>query len=114
MKNSIESLGRIRAQGLALLFLTFVAGILVGFAGERVLTARRARALLQPTRGALARFTDGGLPRMFQQLELTQEQPWRGLPMAGCRVCSSNSSLRRNSKSVSPLSWRTAGRAPTQ
>ena len=74
MKNSIESLGRIRTQGLALLFLMFVAGLLVGFAGERVRAARRASALLQPTSGAMARFTDGGLPPMFQQLELTQEQ----------------------------------------
>ena len=31
MTNGIESLGRIRAQGIAILLLTFVVGVLVGF-----------------------------------------------------------------------------------
>jgi Spy/CpxP family protein refolding chaperone len=74
MKNGIESLGRIRAQGIAILLLTFVVGVLVGFAGERVRTARRAPGPPEMGPETMARFRQGNLPTMFQELNLTPEQ----------------------------------------
>ncbi|NIN71887.1 MAG: hypothetical protein GTO46_08155 [Gemmatimonadetes bacterium] len=77
MKNGVESLGRIRAQGVAILLLTFVVGVLVGFAGERIRSARRAELPpLPPAMGPdmTARFRQGNLPAMFRRLNLTPEQ----------------------------------------
>jgi len=73
MKNGVESLGRIRAQGIAILVLTFVVGVLVGFAAERV-RARRAPPPFQPTPEVTRRFPGANLPAMFRQLNLTPEQ----------------------------------------
>ena len=50
MTNGIESLGRIRAQGIAIILLSFVVGVLVGFAGER-LRATRAPRPFEPKAG---------------------------------------------------------------
>jgi Spy/CpxP family protein refolding chaperone len=74
MKNGVESLGRIRAQGIAILLLTFVVGVLVGFAGERVRNARRARPPLEVGPDMMARFRQGNPPAMFRRLNLTPEQ----------------------------------------
>ncbi len=74
MKNGFESLGRIRAQGIALLLLTFIVGVLVGFAGERVRNARRTPPPFEPGQGISRQFREGRLPRMFQALRLTPEQ----------------------------------------
>ena len=74
MKNGVESLGRIRAQGITLLLLTFAAGLLLGFAGERF---RTARAATPPPDPGLARFQpprEGELPPVFRQLNLEPEQ----------------------------------------
>lgn len=75
MKNSVESLGRIRAQGIALLVATFVAGTLAGMALERV----RARPEGVPPGGEpgpdmMRPFRPGRLPPMFEELDLTAEQ----------------------------------------
>jgi Spy/CpxP family protein refolding chaperone len=77
MKNGVESLGRIRAQGVAILVLTFVVGVLVGFAGERVRGARRAVPPPVPPElgpGVTGRFRQGNLPTMFGELNLTPDQ----------------------------------------
>ncbi len=77
MKRDIESLGRIRLQGLALLGLTFLIGTLVGVAGDR--------ALLQPERpshpfgpGRVSfdgiRGTHSTLPPHLERLNLSNEQ----------------------------------------
>lgn len=75
MKNSVESLGRIRTQGIALLLATFVAGALAGMALERL----RTRPEFPPPGqerglGMMRPFAPGGLPPMFEELNLTDEQ----------------------------------------
>lgn len=75
MRNSVEPLGRIRAQGIALLVATFVAGTLAGMALERV----RARPEVvppgrEPGAGMMRPFRPGHLPPMFEELDLTAEQ----------------------------------------
>jgi Spy/CpxP family protein refolding chaperone len=73
MKNGVESLGRIRAQGIAILVLTFAVGLLVGFAGERI-RARRAPPPFELPPEAMTRFRQGNLPTMFRELNLTPGQ----------------------------------------
>ena len=74
MKEGFESLGRIRAQGVALLVVAFLAGGLAGFAAERL----RASRAEPPPRGARDGFMRGvprgELPPMFERLNLTAEQ----------------------------------------
>ena len=86
MAEGIESLGRIRAKGLSLLAVTFAVGLLAGIAAERSLASRRTPDFPFPPPGARARagagagpgamrtWGAGGLPRMFEQLDLTEEQ----------------------------------------
>lgn len=75
MKNSVESLGRIRTQGIALLAATFVAGALAGMALERVRTRPGLPPLgREPGPGMLQPFGPDRLPPMFEQLNLTDEQ----------------------------------------
>lgn len=71
MKEGLDALGRVRAQGIALLFITFLVGVLAGFAAERVRTARAA-----PEDGPVpgTAFRPGHLPPMFRHLDLTPEQ----------------------------------------
>lgn len=75
MKNSVESLGRIRAQGITLLIVTFVAGVLAGMAFERLrapqLTFPAGR---EPGLGMMRPFGPDRLPPMFEELDLTAEQ----------------------------------------
>jgi len=73
MKNSVESLGRIRVQGIALLLITFVVGVLAGVALERVLALRRPPELMPPMSMGQP-LGKGPLPPMFAELELTPEQ----------------------------------------
>jgi Spy/CpxP family protein refolding chaperone len=74
MRKGVESLGRVRAQGIVLLLVTFAVGALAGVAFERVRAARRT----PESPGAEARrmppWRPGMLPGMFEQLDLTQEQ----------------------------------------
>ena len=75
MKNTVESLGRIRAQGVTLLVVTFVVGALAGMAFERL---RIPRPDLPPGRdpglGMMRPFGPDRLPPMFGELDLTAEQ----------------------------------------
>jgi len=70
MKDGFESLGRVRAQGLALLLVTFAVGVLGGMALERVRTARRT----PPPPVDRVRMGPGVMPPMFERLDLTAEQ----------------------------------------
>lgn len=71
MKEGLDALGRVRAQGIALLFITFLVGLLAGFAAERVRAAHGA-----PEAGPVPRaaFRPGHLPPMFRHLDLSPEQ----------------------------------------
>lgn len=73
MKDGLESLGRVRAKGISLLLITFVAGSLAGVALERVMAARRAPEL-GPGMGMMQPGMDVPFPRMFRELDLTPEQ----------------------------------------
>jgi Spy/CpxP family protein refolding chaperone len=73
MKQAVESLGRIRAQGIALLVVVFAAGALVGAAGDRLLGERPI-----PRRPFAMRLGEPGhLPPPFERLGLTDEQRQR-------------------------------------
>ena len=84
MAEGIESLGRIRAKGLSLLAVTFAVGLLAGIAAERSIASRRtpdfpfrppgAGAGAGAGPGAMRSWGAGGLPRMFEELDLTEEQ----------------------------------------
>lgn len=72
MTEAIESLGRVRLQGIALLLIAFLAGGVAGFAGGRI-TAHRfpvrpgfgVRTTISRTRG---------LPPFFDRLGLSADQ----------------------------------------
>ncbi len=72
MKEGFESLGRVRAQGTALLLVTFVVGALAGVALERVRASRLAPPPESPF-GMRPPFDDF-MPGMFRELDLTSEQ----------------------------------------
>ncbi len=72
MKQGVESLGRIKLQGIALLFLAFVVGILAGAAGE-CLRATRDEPVRPFARGP-GMFRPGELPPWYEELDLTPEQ----------------------------------------
>ena len=75
MKEGFESLGRVRAQGITLLLLTFVVGALAGMALERVRATRRAP---WPAAGSMRGQPHADfLPPMFEELDLTPEQAQR-------------------------------------
>lgn len=63
----------LRAQALALLLLTFVVGVLGGMAIERLRMTRRPPR--QPA--AMLGMRGGGMPRMFEELDLTPDQRQR-------------------------------------
>lgn len=72
MKDGVESLGRVRAQGITLLLVTFVVGTLAGVAFERVRAARQPPA--EPPIGLAPPFGQEYMPMMFRELDLTREQ----------------------------------------
>jgi Spy/CpxP family protein refolding chaperone len=72
MKDGFESLGRVRAQGLALLFLAFVVGVLGGMALERLRTTRRAPR--PPGEWVGMRPGTSVMPPVFERLDLSEEQ----------------------------------------
>ncbi|UCF21183.1 MAG: hypothetical protein JSU87_07295 [Gemmatimonadota bacterium] len=74
MTGSLESLGRIRAKGIALLLATFVAGALAGTAAERILAARRAPEAPGFEIGMARGLGEGRLLGPFRELDLTLEQ----------------------------------------
>jgi Spy/CpxP family protein refolding chaperone len=74
MKESLESLGRIRTKGIALLVLTFVAGALAGVAVERLRSAQQAPELPPPDITMMRPPREGNLPPVFRQLNLTPAQ----------------------------------------
>lgn len=67
MRDSLESLGRLRLQALVLLLVVFVIGALTGAAIER---ARRPRPFGPPPH-------DGLPPQMREELQLTEAQSQR-------------------------------------
>jgi Spy/CpxP family protein refolding chaperone len=69
MKNGIESLGRVRLQGIALLCVALAVGVLSGMALERVRASRTVRHGGPPF-GQLHE----GLPPGLAQLHLSTEQ----------------------------------------
>ena len=74
MKDSVESLGRIRAKGIALLGVTFVVGMLAGLAAERALASRRGPEFPPPRAMMRGGPRPGELPPMFRRLDLSDEQ----------------------------------------
>ena len=72
MKQGVESLGRIKLQGIALLFLAFVVGILAGAAGERLRATRDEPG--RPFARGPGMFRPGELPPWYEELDLTPEQ----------------------------------------
>ena len=72
MKKGIESLGRLRAQGLVLLGLAFVSGGLAGIAIEHARLASRARGEAPPMPRSFPR--RGLLPPQLERFDLSQEQ----------------------------------------
>ena len=72
MKDGIEALGRIRAQGIALLFITFLVGVLAGFAAERVRATQGAPVAESERPGRVLR--PGHLPPLFRRLDLEPDQ----------------------------------------
>jgi Spy/CpxP family protein refolding chaperone len=72
MKESVESLGRVRAQGIVLLLVMFAVGVLAGIAIERVRIARSAPPA--PPFGMGQPWAEGHMPMMFRELDLTPEQ----------------------------------------
>lgn len=72
--SGVESLGRVRAKGIALLVIVFVVGVLAGTAFERVRARRAAPEFRPPDAGMMGRLHAGRLPPMFQQLDLTADQ----------------------------------------
>jgi Spy/CpxP family protein refolding chaperone len=76
MRDGLESLGRVRAKGFALLLITFVAGGLAGVALERVRETRRPPEFAPPM-GMMQPGMDIPFPQMFRELGLTPEQQSR-------------------------------------
>lgn len=69
MRDGIESLGRVRLQGLALLIVALGVGLVAGMALERVRTFHRA-----PPRPRPMEPTQAGLPPDLARLDLTEDQ----------------------------------------
>ncbi len=74
MKGGIESLGRVRVQGVALLLLAFVAGVLGGMAAERIRATHFASQ--PPPSMALGPGRDA-LPAGLNRLDLSADQQER-------------------------------------
>lgn len=74
MKKGVESLGRVRAQGIILLLVTFVVGSLAGVSLERIRATRSAPQPFGRGPDMMRPWAKGVLPPMFDQLNLTSEQ----------------------------------------
>jgi Spy/CpxP family protein refolding chaperone len=74
MKDGIESLGRVRLQGLALLLLAFVVGVVGGMAAERIRATHFAGAPPLPMGLGAGR---DALPPGLNRLDLTADQQER-------------------------------------
>ena len=75
MTNGLESLGRVRTQGLLLLVVAFAAGIAAGAAFENVRAGEPPPLNPRPREGFGMRGRGmDGLPPMFGQLGLSEEQ----------------------------------------
>lgn len=72
MRDGVESLGRIKLQGLALLALAFLTGALAGAAGDRLLTRR-----ITPERPGARWGAPGMVPPFLERLDLSDEQRTR-------------------------------------
>jgi Spy/CpxP family protein refolding chaperone len=71
----VESLGRVRARGIVILILAFLAGGILGVAVERIRVVRTAsmRPFDGPF-GASRQPGQGQLPRFYERLDLSQAQ----------------------------------------
>jgi hypothetical protein len=71
VKEGLESLGRLRVQGLVLLAIVFGVGLFSGVAGDRMLRRQRRSSFPPlPPRGASA----ADLPFYFERLALSSDQ----------------------------------------
>ncbi len=74
MRDGVESLGRVRTKGVAILAITFLVGGLAGAAVERARATRPASEPLRPGAGMMRPFREGWLPPLFENLGLTADQ----------------------------------------
>lgn len=72
MKDAVESLGRVRVQGIVLLVLVFVIGGVVGAMVDRANPFRERRPRLAEFRERMNK--PDGLPWFFEKLDLTEDQ----------------------------------------
>lgn len=72
MTDAIESLGRVRLQGIVLLLIAFVAGAVAGFAGGRITAHRFALRTAFGVHATVNR--PRGLPPFFDRLGLSPDQ----------------------------------------
>ena len=71
----VESLGRVRAQGIVILIVAFLAGGVLGVAAERIRAVRSAplRPFGRPF-DTSGQHPPGRLPRFYERLDLSQAQ----------------------------------------
>jgi len=75
MIEGIESLGRVRARGIVLLVVAFLAGGVLGMSVERFRTVRGGPSIRPDSGlGAARPARPGELPRIYQRLDLSQAQ----------------------------------------
>ncbi len=75
MIEGIESLGRVRARGIVLLIVAFLAGGILGMSLERFRAVRGGPPNRPDSRlGAAGPPRPGELPRFYQRLDLSQAQ----------------------------------------
>lgn len=74
MSDGVESLGRVRAKGIALLAITFAVGMLAGLAVERALASQRAPEMPAAGRRMVRPWARAALPPMFDRLDLAPGQ----------------------------------------
>ena len=75
MIEGIESLGRVRARGIVLLVVAFLAGGVLGMSVERFRTVRGGPSIRPDSGlGAARPPRPGELPRIYQRLDLSQAQ----------------------------------------
>lgn len=75
MKDAVESLGRVRVQGIILLVLVFVIGGVVGAMVDRANPFRERRPKLADFRERMDK--PDGMPWFFEKLNLTDDQQTR-------------------------------------